>query len=68
MLPVIIVSAEQDRLVKNAAQERVAGLLPYGIFAPIAGAEHEILMESDPIRRQFWENFDGLAGRVAPIR
>ena len=68
MLPVIIVSAEQDRLVKNAAQERVAGLLPYGIIAHIAGAEHEILMETDPIRRQFWENFDGLAGRVTPIR
>lgn len=66
MLPVIIVSAEQDRLVNNAGQERVASFLPYGIMAPVAGAEHEILMETDPIRRQFWENFDGLAVRVAP--
>ena len=65
-LPVIILSAANDRLVNNAAQERIAGLLAFGVYVPLVGAEHEILMETDDIRQKFWANFEGLASRVAP--
>jgi len=64
--PVIIVSASRDRLVSNAAQAIVAERLPQGRLVTVEGAEHEILMETDPLRSQFWTNFDTLAEQVAP--
>lgn len=65
-LPVVIVSASQDKLVSNSAQKAIAELLPEGEFVSVEGAEHEILMELDPLRNQFWAAFDGLADRLAP--
>jgi lysophospholipase len=65
-LPVIIVSASRDRLVSNAAQAIVAERLPQGRLVTVEGAEHEILMETDPLRSQFWTHFDALAEQVAP--
>ncbi|MFM8941208.1 MAG: alpha/beta fold hydrolase [Phenylobacterium sp.] len=65
-LPVVIVSAAGDRLVDNAAQSAVADLLPDGRLVTVQDAEHEILMETDPLRTQFWTAFDELAGQVAP--
>ena len=65
-LPVVIVSAVQDRLVDNAAQAAIARLLPDGRLVEVEGAEHEILMETDPLRDQFWTAFDALADQVAP--
>lgn len=64
--PVVIVSASRDKLVNNADQEAIAAALPDGTFVPVEGAEHEILMETDPLRDQFWKAFDALADRVAP--
>ena len=34
----------------------------------IADAKHEIMMEIDPVRAQFWEAFDAFVGRVIPPR
>jgi lysophospholipase len=65
-LPVVIVSASRDKLVSNADQKAIATLLPRGEFVTVEGAEHEILMETDPLRNQFWERFDALADRAAP--
>ncbi|MCA3720217.1 alpha/beta fold hydrolase [Phenylobacterium sp.] len=66
ILPVVIVSAASDRLVDVAAQSVIAGLLPDGRLVTVEGAEHEILMETDPLRTQFWTAFDDLADQVAP--
>jgi lysophospholipase len=63
---VVIVSASRDKLVSNADQKAIATLLPRGEFVTVEGAEHEILMETDPLRNQFWERFDALADRAAP--
>jgi lysophospholipase len=63
---VVIVSAASDRLVDVAAQSVIAGLLPDGRLVTVEGAEHEILMETDPLRTQFWTAFDDLADQVAP--
>jgi lysophospholipase len=65
--PVIIVSAEQDKLVDNAAQQAAARYLPQGKFITVPGAYHEILMETDQMRNIFLRAFDALTGRVAPI-
>jgi lysophospholipase len=65
-VPVVIVSAEEDKLVDNAAQQAAARHLPQGKFITVPGAFHEILMETDPMRNIFLRAFDALTGRVAP--
>lgn len=65
-IPVTIVSASHDQLVRDDAQEAVVANLPQGRFVSVAGAEHEILMETDDLRDQFWAAFDEVADKVAP--
>jgi alpha-beta hydrolase superfamily lysophospholipase len=65
-LPVTIVSAGHDQLVKDDAQRTAASNLPHGKFVSIPGAEHEILMETDAKRAPFWAEFDAMADKVAP--
>lgn len=65
-IPVVIVSAADDKLVTDTAQRQAAADLPDGKFVSVADAEHEILMETDDRRDQFWAAFDALADRVAP--
>ena len=56
--PMLIVAAGQDRLVSTAAIETFAIHLRAGSHVIIPGAEHEILMEQDIYRNQFWAAFD----------
>lgn len=65
-VPVVIVSAGDDRLVDNAAQAAAARHLPQGKLLEIPGAYHEVLMEIDPLRNAFLRAFDTLAARLAP--
>jgi lysophospholipase len=67
-IPVLIATAGEEQLVDNAAHEAVAHDLPDARHITIEGAKHEILMEVDPIRNQFWEAFDQLVERVVPAR
>lgn len=64
--PVIIVQAEDDQLVDNAAQAAAARHLPQGKLVRVPGAYHEILMETDQMRNIFLRAFDALTGRAAP--
>lgn len=65
-IPVVIVSAEQDKLVDNEAQRAAARNLPDGQFISVPGAFHEILMETDPMRDVFMQALDALLGRSSP--
>jgi lysophospholipase len=65
-IPVVIVSAERDRLVDNEAQKTVARNLPQGEFVSVPGAYHEILMETDTMRNIFLRALDALLGKSAP--
>lgn len=67
-IPILVVTAGEEQLVDNAAQEAVVHELPDVRHITIEGAKHEILMEVDPIRNQFWEAFDQLVERVVPAR
>ncbi len=67
-MPVLVASAGEDVLVDNASHAVVARLLPRCTHIAIAGARHEILMETDAKRAQFWEAFDALAETAAPKR
>lgn len=56
--PILIIAAGDDRLVSTAAAEKFAIRLRAGANFVVAGAKHEILMERDAIRSQFFAAFD----------
>lgn len=57
-VPVLFISAENDRIVLNDAQERLVRNMPRAHLISLAEARHEIMLERDPIRVRFWEAFD----------
>ncbi|WP_230531406.1 alpha/beta fold hydrolase [Microvirga roseola] len=57
-LPTLIVAAGADPICATPATERFAAHLKAGHAIVIPGAKHEILMERDEIREQFWAAFD----------
>ena len=57
-LPVLVVSAGQDRIVKNKAIKHLVRRLPDCTSVVIDGAKHEILQERKELREQFWRAFD----------
>ena len=66
--PVMIIGAGKDRVVKTEATRDYVKRLKNARYVEIAGAEHEILMESDAIRSQFWSAFDGFVNEhVKPV-
>jgi lysophospholipase len=56
--PILIVAAGQDQVVSTPAIEQFALRLRTGSHIIIPGARHEILMEQDRYRDQFWAAFD----------
>jgi len=65
-IPMLVATASEEQLVDNASHAAVAEQLADARHITIAGAKHEILMETDDLRAQFWAAFDELAERVAP--
>jgi lysophospholipase len=57
-IPTLIISAGADRIVSLRAIEAVAAELRVGGQVVIPGAQHEVLMERDVYREQFWAAFD----------
>lgn len=57
-VPSLIISGSGDRLCSTPAAMELANRLRYCKGLEIADARHEILMEKDPIRSQFWTAFD----------
>lgn len=62
--PMLIASAGDERVIDGTDHARVAQAAPNCSLLPIPGARHEILVEADDYRRQFWDAFDELAGRA----
>lgn len=67
-IPILVATAAEEQLVDNESHPLVIEQLPDATHITIAGAKHEILMEVDPIRAQFWDAFDALTARVMPAR
>ncbi len=63
-VPVSIVGAGDDHLVLTGPSRAFAGRAPKGRYAEIAGAFHEVLMETDARRALVWAEFDALTGRM----
>jgi lysophospholipase len=56
--PTLIFGAGKDRIVITQAIRDYAKRIEAARYAEIKDAEHEILMEKDSIRAQFWNEFD----------
>ena len=52
-------------MVSPRAIEALAGELRSGALVDIAGARHEIMMERDSLREQFWAAFDAFVPGAA---
>lgn len=67
--PLLIIAAGADRVVSTPDVEIFASRLKAGRFITLPHARHEILMERDVFRAQFWAAFDsfvpGVEDRVA---
>lgn len=57
-VPLLMLGAAQDEIVAPTAIEKLASEMRAGSFILIPGARHEILMERDYFREQFWAAFD----------
>ncbi len=67
-LPTLIVAAGEDPVCATPATERFASRLKAGHAIVLPGARHEILMERDAIREQFWAAFDAfIPGTPDPV-
>jgi lysophospholipase len=56
--PLLVLAAGKDEVVSNKAIERFATRLRAGAHLVVSGSRHEILMERDVFREQFWAAFD----------
>ncbi len=60
--PVLIIAAEGDEVVSNAAIRQLARAVPGIALAFVPDARHELLTERDLFRRQFFAAFDSFIG------
>ena len=57
-LPFLIVAAGDDSVVSSVAAKQLSQKLTSAKFLEIKGAKHELLVETDEVRQQFWQAFD----------
>ena len=65
--PLLLVAAGQDQIVSTPAIGQFAMRLRAGSHLVIPGARHEILMEQDRYREQFWAAFDAFVPGHADV-
>lgn len=63
-LPVLVAIASEETIVKKSAQRKISDRLKGGKVISIQGAGHEILMETDERRAQFWKAFEEMCRRA----
>lgn len=56
--PILAVASPGDRITSTPITQAFLSHLPHATFLAIDHAEHEILLETDAIRAQFWAVFD----------
>jgi lysophospholipase len=67
-LPILLMTSGQDQIINSASHGPVVARLKRAEHVTFADAKHEIMMELDPIRAQFWEAFDAFVDKVIPPR
>jgi lysophospholipase len=61
-VPLLLFAAGMDRIVSTSAIEEFALRLKVGTHVLIPQARHEILQETDELRKHFWAAFDAYMG------
>ncbi len=56
--PMLIIGCGRDQLVSTAAIEEFGSRLRVGSHLIVPGSKHEVMMEQDSFRSQFWAAFD----------
>ena len=62
-VPTLFIGAGQEKIVDPTASKRYAALAATCEAVTIESAMHEIMMERDPFRRQFWALYDEFLSR-----
>ena len=62
---VVLIAAGRDQVVSTAAIEEIAIRLRAGSHLIVAGAKHELMMEQDNYRAQFWAAFNAFVPGTA---
>jgi lysophospholipase len=60
--PLLVIGAGRDHIVLTAETRAFTARLPNARYVEIAGAGHEMLMERDVFRAQWWQAFDAFMG------
>jgi len=68
LTPILVLAAGADRIVKTAAIEAFASRLKAGRHLTIPYAKHDLLLERDAIRSQFWAAFDAFIPGTPDIK
>jgi len=67
-IPVAIVQPGEDDRVWKQTNRWASKRLGRGRYVEVPGAKHEVLMETDPMRAVFLEEFDAMADYVSPVQ
>jgi lysophospholipase len=65
--PMLLVAAARDELVPTPVIEDFGRRLKTGHTVVVPGSKHELMMERDPIRAQFWAAFDAFVPGEQPF-
>ncbi len=63
-LPALIAIATEETIVKKSAQRKLARRFKEGKILTVQGSGHEILMETDERRAEFWKAFEDMCRRA----
>ncbi len=66
-VPLLLFAAGMDTIVSTTAIEEFGQRLKVGTQVLLPQARHEILQETDAIRKDFWATFDAYMGIDAPV-
>lgn len=66
-VPLLLLAAGRDSVVSTTHIEEFGLRLKVGIHVLIPQARHEILQETDDVRKDFWTAFDSYLGVEAPV-
>lgn len=64
--PMLIVGAGKDRICLTDQTKALAARIPNATYVEIPGAEHEIMMEQNIHRAEFWAAFDAFTNHGHP--
>jgi lysophospholipase len=62
----LVIGAGRDRVCDTEAARAFGARMPDARYVEIAGAQHEILMERDPLRAEWWAAADAFLKKNAP--